>query len=401
MDLRVHLDNEYGRGIFGFSDISIEKVNNAKEKYANDVDFKEVVLLIDDTVFGSAKCGVLITFDGLYIGEDFEKPVYFSFDKMNSICMKRNVLGGLFINNKKVKGFTQPEYKDLKLVFEKLDAYIDYYNSDNRYIPIKDLPNTLDVSNSNGVNKVLEEKNAKKINSQTTRDVNSEIKEENKLHSNSEFSHGFNIIDSDKLFPIFMQLNTVNKISGAASLFLGGSNNSTNTSEKIRKLLSNYIIKNVMTVRRASFEAKGYKYFINDIATIETIILASCFLRFELERRGVNKNQYFNIIDLGLQEVFPSMSPDIEFVVKASLDPNDLKESISYFYTRLIVANVSKGAMYAEPEKLSEFTKHAVSMNQGNISYTEEIEIYIAPINFDKIFVLSREVVDEILDLIR
>lgn len=146
MDLRSHLDENYGKNIFGFSQISIEKVNNAKEKYAHNVDIKDIVLLIDDTVFGSAKCGVLITSSGLYIKEDFEKPAYFSFDKIDDICMKRNILTGLYINNKRVGGFTQPSYKSLKIVFEKLNEYIDYYNSDNQYISIENLPNTLDVS---------------------------------------------------------------------------------------------------------------------------------------------------------------------------------------------------------------------------------------------------------------
>lgn len=72
MDLRARLDKSYGIGIFGFSDISIEKANTAKEKYANDVNLGNIVLLIDDTAFESAKYGILITFDGLYIGESFE-----------------------------------------------------------------------------------------------------------------------------------------------------------------------------------------------------------------------------------------------------------------------------------------------------------------------------------------
>lgn len=337
MDLRNLLDETYGRNVFGFSEISIEKANNAKDKYAHNVDIKDIVLLIDDTVFGSAKCGVLITSSGLYIGEDFEKPVYFSFDRMNSICMKRNVLGGLFIDNKKVKGFTQPEYKDLKLVFEKLNAYIDYYNSDNRFISIKDLPNTLDVIKKNKATDVNELKSDSMNNQLLGPKSIVPSQEKADMSPNSEFG----IVKDYIVYKIFKELKNISDRDNVNSSLLFG--NSRNPQAQIENITKAFIVENSILIRDKVLYAKGCSYFLDDFAFKECINLACSFLKFEFERVGFSTSQSLEILDIGLKSIFKD-DDKIIFGVKESLDfldGNLIEVYIYSFYIRIYLLNTS------------------------------------------------------------
>lgn len=329
MDLRAHLDASHGRRISGFSDMSTEKVNNAKNKYASNINLEDVVLLIDDTVFGSGKCGVLITFDGLYIKEDFEKPVYFGFDKVQSVYMRKNVLvQGLYINDRKVKTFTQPEYKNLKSVFEKLDVYINYYNSANRYIQIKDLPNTIDkaeevdTNSAENINKLKDSD----INNQASKNMsNLSTKEKESTNLTSEFG----IIESYVLYEAFKELKKLSdRGSMNSSLLLG---NHRNPQMKIESVVKEFIIENSILIRDKVLYGKGSRYFLDDFAFKECIILACSFLKFEFERVGFPTNYALEILDVGLKSIFES-NDKIIFDIKESMDILSRASIEAYIY---------------------------------------------------------------------
>lgn len=318
MDLRNHLDRGYGRGIFGFSNISIEKVNNAKEKYANDVDLEDVVLLIDDTVFGSAKCGVLITFDGLYIGEDFEEPMYFAFEEIESICVKRKMLAqSLYINDRKTKGFTQPEYDELKSLFSKLETYIQYYNSENRFLQIKDQANILDIDES--VEKI-ENKNVE-----------------------SQFSTEFSVIRKYDMYNRLMELKKLNDKERLNNSLLFGS--SRNPQSKLESIIRTYLISSSILIRDKVLYGKSCEYFLDDSACKESMILSCIFLRFEFERLGLSIRQFFEVLETGLFSVFDNNETVFEIRRYTNL-PKVIQVGILYFYIRIYFSNIFQGDQY-------------------------------------------------------
>ncbi|EMK3381309.1 hypothetical protein V8057_004264 [Vibrio vulnificus] len=69
-------------GVFVFPNIPHKKLLGAIGSYAGDVEPNEVVILIDDTVFGGAKEGVLVTNKAIYSKALFESPkkVHFKAD---------------------------------------------------------------------------------------------------------------------------------------------------------------------------------------------------------------------------------------------------------------------------------------------------------------------------------
>jgi hypothetical protein len=131
--------------IFFSGSIPDKKLNNAISSYGFQSKTKDVILLIDDTVFGSAKDGLLITDHHICAKEAFESPWQISLDTISSVKMDG---GRLIINNKPVYKFNLAENKSLSLIFSGLDVIIKstFANDTNRaeYLssPDKNLTNS-------------------------------------------------------------------------------------------------------------------------------------------------------------------------------------------------------------------------------------------------------------------
>lgn len=85
--------------IFIFNMIPQKKLMSAIMSYANDADPKDAVLLFDDTVFGSAKVGLLLTVDKIYSKESFEHPKIFDLDKIKDVKIESSMMKkSLYVN---------------------------------------------------------------------------------------------------------------------------------------------------------------------------------------------------------------------------------------------------------------------------------------------------------------
>lgn len=377
MSVQNYLSRNYGDKIFTSPNIPIEKFNNARKKYASRVDVRDSVLLIDDTVFGSAECGVLITNEDIYIGETLESPMHFSIENVYSIYTKRVMFSNwLFINDKKVKSFTQPNYKDLKKVFENLSEYIDYYHSDDRRIANELAKKEQSLQLTNGESKSIAE------------------------DSNDDDGLEYSIINIDSLYNTIQNLDTVNKIDSVASFVFGGENHA-NTSDKLRKSLRKYYLKNAIYIRKEGFEAKGYEYFTNDLALMEALILLSSLLKIELEKRGLSEQKIIGIIDLGLIEIFSDGAWEIEYILESSFLDTNLKRIIKYFYIRLALTNIVQDEAYADAVKFNTVVERIASSNEDSIEFIESVNNYVEIVDFNRIYAATKETVDNILDLIR
>lgn len=77
--------SQYGKDIlesmsfYSMEDIPEKKLNNAISAYAESVEKTKVYALIDITLFGSAKEGMLFTNAGIYMKESFGKPKYIAY----------------------------------------------------------------------------------------------------------------------------------------------------------------------------------------------------------------------------------------------------------------------------------------------------------------------------------
>ena len=123
--------------------ITHKKAQNAIEKYCPsefEIEYDDILVLIDDTFFGTGKNGLLVTKDYICCKEDFNEPFYFETDDVTKIEFKKAFFGGtnVFINGDKVMHLAM-DYSDisisgdalLRIIFKAKDKEEDYEDDED------------------------------------------------------------------------------------------------------------------------------------------------------------------------------------------------------------------------------------------------------------------------------
>ncbi len=99
-----------------------KKINNALKHYVpHHIALTDIILLVDDTVFGSGKSGFLLTFDNFYYKKDFVEPILGEIQGITNITFKKGIIThSLCIEYNKqpdywVLEFTQCSSKDISV----------------------------------------------------------------------------------------------------------------------------------------------------------------------------------------------------------------------------------------------------------------------------------------------
>lgn len=134
--------------IFIYPRIPSKQLNNAIKAYNVSVDPKEVVVLIDDTAFGSGKDGALICRNKLVIREMFGSARVYEYDAIDSVsCNKRR----LFINDREAYKFNIPDKDDLEVFFLLLNQWIlTLDNAVKSSVPEKSLLESIEAGENFG-----------------------------------------------------------------------------------------------------------------------------------------------------------------------------------------------------------------------------------------------------------
>ena len=120
--LLQHLHGSLGKSnVFAAPDIPHKKLHGALGSYGHGLRPGDVVLLVDDTVFGSAKDGMLVTPSEVRIKEIFQDPVRIPFSKIKTIHSGGNRLN---INGKQVVKFNLPDAGEMSLLMAGLNDYL-------------------------------------------------------------------------------------------------------------------------------------------------------------------------------------------------------------------------------------------------------------------------------------
>ena len=133
--------------------IPLKKLNNAIESYANsDIKPEDVMILLDDSVFGSAKDGVLLTKDFIFAKLSSNKPVFFKIDNIKTIDSSGLVYATLNINGNKVFAFNKIGKVALKEFCKVVEIYIE--ESKNIEDEKTDHTHTIDSHSSQELNHI-------------------------------------------------------------------------------------------------------------------------------------------------------------------------------------------------------------------------------------------------------
>ncbi len=119
--------------IFFAPDIPPKKLKNALEVYAGDAVFEEVLVLIDSTVFGSAKEGALITTQKLYAHNLWDNPLKFSWKEVESIVILEDE-EKVQINQINFLNTIFPEMNAMKLLVRMLNEILALIHPDKVFV---------------------------------------------------------------------------------------------------------------------------------------------------------------------------------------------------------------------------------------------------------------------------
>lgn len=108
--------------IFFAPDIPKNKLEGAMARYGHGLDWSDVVVLIDDTIFGGAKEGGLITQYEMKIQEKGAPTTRIEYDQIQSLCSSDNAL---FVNeSQKVAQFVLQTQQELRYVVSVVNDYL-------------------------------------------------------------------------------------------------------------------------------------------------------------------------------------------------------------------------------------------------------------------------------------
>jgi hypothetical protein len=115
--------------VFVHPRIPRDKLSGAMSTFVDrSVDPNDIVLLLDDTIFGSAKDGLVLTETTLYIREKFCEPAEYDFADISSISLRSEFLANvLYIDDVRVAALSQPSKDTLIALCLIINTYLKQF----------------------------------------------------------------------------------------------------------------------------------------------------------------------------------------------------------------------------------------------------------------------------------
>lgn len=240
--------------------IPLKKSQNAIKSYAHNVKHDEIEILLDDTVFGSAKNGILITNSLIYCKEDFEDFKIISLEEISFCEVKNGIMSkALYIDNQKIIELTQNSLEDL----QKLASVI------NKFVQMKDT----NFSN----------------------------------HSSSYYDDSYeNFIEknNENLLKIYQKNDLLKLFEMKDSFFVKSAeffiSDSSNELEVIQKLISDFYMANFKYIYENYIKNQSKPQLKNDFVYFEIINLLTAILDLCFEKLDFDKDEKEFLISQGL-----------------------------------------------------------------------------------------------------
>lgn len=115
-------DKSFGHFFHVTDDIPKKKLDNAIKSYCEDAEYETPLILLDDTVFGSAKKGFLLTEESLNIKDDDDRVLNIQLRDINAFNARA---GRISVNGKYYKFLSEGEESNWKI----FDTFVKDYLS--------------------------------------------------------------------------------------------------------------------------------------------------------------------------------------------------------------------------------------------------------------------------------
>ena len=110
--------------IFFQPDIPPKRLRNALASYAKGAQEQDVLVLVDDTVFGSAKDGDLLTPTALYTHSQTEQPQSIEISEIEAVSLSKGFTRVLHVNDTKMLKTNMPEKEAMRQFTEMLQEIV-------------------------------------------------------------------------------------------------------------------------------------------------------------------------------------------------------------------------------------------------------------------------------------
>lgn len=227
-----------------------DKAQNAINAYCGNVDYNDVLVVLDETVFGSCKCGATLTTSSVFFKEDFEKEKAFFLDDIYSCYAKKGLLGcAIYVNDNKVLGITQASYADVSIFCECVMQASQLATNDDDY----------DVDDENQITL--------------------------KRYPKDNIFKTIKDIEDSFIKSVF----SVNSFGGS----LGAS-------------IKNYVWPMLCFIRTNYIDKSGFVYFQNDIASLEIITGLLALLSARLKSMAIRDDVVLHVLKEGVRGALES-----------------------------------------------------------------------------------------------
>lgn len=206
----------------------------------------DVLILIDDTVFGGAKDGMIITIKGIFSHETFEERKFFGWDQIKEVTASGKQL--------KINGFNF--YKPVTINSTIMGIIANQLNNIVNIKPINKLEKTTNINSQPIKKEIINKKN-----------------------------HHLQYISRDMMYEQMKKVQNIGTAFNVASVLLGGNSKDTPIST-IAELVERSIRKSAIKFRENIVNKHGITEFANDFAIFEAASYVSAMILNKLQARG-------------------------------------------------------------------------------------------------------------------
>ncbi|MCA6064195.1 hypothetical protein [Thalassolituus marinus] len=300
--------------VFVKPNIPHKKLMNALG-YASGVRPEDVLLLIDDTVFGGAKDGMLVTSDAIYCHEIMTSPVKISFKDITEVGMDRN--SQVLVNKRNFFKANIVDHLALLTITSRINAVLKEVRGEKESSEV----------GTNEREKIVEKKEAS--------NSSNEVKV-------SQNKYALNFISSDEYFSAIKKIDNINKASSVASIFLGDANKDRPIT-KITDDFTKKIYKAVFLFRTMIVDESRVNEFANDLATVEVECYTAANLIKYLLKHSVPEAVLSSIMETAIPDALfiksEKMQDLVLSIIKSYIQDD---EPIVMFTARLFICNKEK-----------------------------------------------------------
>lgn len=344
-----------------------DKAYNAIASYCPDVSYDDIQILIDETVFGNAKVGVIITTNEICGRESFCDPFHYALSKVSSLFVKKSLMTStLYINERQVIKLTQPSGGTLVHLFDKVEQYLQQAKlavKPESIVTPAALPfaETAAISPppksaSHNAPAVVERIEPSHQPQGRLPEQAETIVELESVETVTEQPAATAPVDEEKSSSRFRRWPKDNLITSiqtdkhvsAVFNFIGDvlSDNKSSKSAALRREVQGFLAKTVLRLRKEYIDRNHVIGLMNDVATMEFLIYSIAYLRLELANRRVDPRLITYTLSEGVQAFLSldnstsSRSLLAKLLHLAEAMGDDIDQLTFAFYMRVLMSNM-------------------------------------------------------------